>query len=152
MNDGYYIVTKLISGELVMSELVGEDEDFMVLENPMIVRTIPNIEKGKDVVIASPLCVFAHPDDTEYVIKKKNTIYIKKLQDSFVTQYLNLVEDFSEKIDTKSETLNWDKEDDAAFDTVKQKIDILYNLINSDKEEESDKEPKMVFTGNNTLN
>lgn len=148
----FYIITRLVSGEQVMASLLAEDENFILLKNPMIVRNIPNVEQQRDVVIASPLCIFADPEDTEYPLDKKNVLYIKKLHQSFVKQYEELVEEFNSETKAEDEELSWGVEEEVAFESVKKKIDLLHALLNPTEEKESEIDPRMVFTGNNTIN
>ena len=65
----FYIVMKLTSGEQVMAVLKEEDEEHVLLESPMCIKTIPILEAGREHVTAHPLCQFS--DDRTFVIAKR---------------------------------------------------------------------------------
>ena len=85
----YFVIVKLTSGEQVMSALQDEDEQFVLLSHPMVVRTIPNFETGREQVTVAPLCAFS--SDVEYTIEKKNVIFIKPLEEKYIEHYINVV-------------------------------------------------------------
>jgi hypothetical protein len=90
----FYVVVKLVSGENVLAILRAEDEDFIMLESPMCIKTIPNITLGREHVTAAPLCQFS--DDKEYVIDKKNIMFCKKLHHVFIAHYKRIVAESEE--------------------------------------------------------
>lgn len=90
-----YVVMKLVSGENVMAVLKKEDEDFIEVESPMCIRTIPVLETGREHITASPLCQFA-ADSSSYILDKKNLMFIKKMHHLFIPHYLRIVADHEE--------------------------------------------------------
>jgi hypothetical protein len=90
-----YIVIKLVSGENVMAVLKSEDEDFIEVESPMCIRTIPVLETGREHITASPLCQFAE-DSSSYVLDKKNLMFVKKMHHLFIPHYRKIVADHEE--------------------------------------------------------
>ncbi len=90
-----YVVMKLVSGENVMAVLKSEDEDFIEVESPMCIRTIPVIETGREHITASPLCQFSE-DSTSYVLDKKNLMFVKKMHHLFIPHYQKIVADHEE--------------------------------------------------------
>ncbi len=77
-----YVILKLSSGEQVMAVLHEEDDERVLLETPMCIRTIPVLDAGREHVTASPLCQFS--DDKVFVIHKKDIMFCKKLHHLFI--------------------------------------------------------------------
>jgi len=84
-----YVVVKLVSGENVMAILSAEDEEHIMLETPMCIRTTPILHARREHVTVSPLCQFS--DDTSFMIDKKNVMYVKKLHQVFIRHYQKMV-------------------------------------------------------------
>jgi len=151
-----YVILKLTSGEQVMSILREEDEDYILLEDPMCIKTIPVIESGKEHITAAPLCHFTA--DRDFVINKRNVLFVKKMHHLFVPHYLKIVEDHM-KADVfqpageKEESLIW--EDDFTPETAAKAVEQLKNIFEDEtKEEEVDWEAKLqnLVQGNDTIN
>lgn len=85
----FYVVVRLTTGEQIMSALQQEDDNYIQLLHPMLVRTIPNFETGKEHITASPFCAFT--EEESFVLDKKNILFIKPLKETFVPHYLNVV-------------------------------------------------------------
>lgn len=85
----FYVVVRLVTGEQIMSALQQEDDNYIQLLHPMLVRTIPNFETGKEHVTAAPFCAFT--EEESFVLDKKNVLFIKPLKEAFVPHYLNIV-------------------------------------------------------------
>ena len=86
-----FVVLKLVSGEQVMAVLRSEDEMFVELEAPMCIRTIPVVATNKEHITAHPLCQFT--DDVNYILDKKDVMFIKKMHHVFIPHYLRIVEE-----------------------------------------------------------
>jgi hypothetical protein len=86
-----FVVVKLVSGENVLAVLLEEDEDYIMLENPMCIRTTPDFDMGREHVTAHPLCQFS--DDKDYIISKKHMLFCKKMHHVFIPHYMRIVED-----------------------------------------------------------
>jgi hypothetical protein len=86
-----FVVLKLVSGEQVMAVLRSEDEMFVELESPMCIRTIPVVATNKEHITAHPLCQFT--DDVNYILDKKDVMFIKKMHHVFIPHYLRIVEE-----------------------------------------------------------
>jgi hypothetical protein len=87
----FYIVMKLTSGEQVMAVLKEEDDEHVLLESPMCIKTIPIVEQSREHVTAHPLCQFS--DDRTFVIAKRDIMFVKKLHHLFVPHYQRIVEE-----------------------------------------------------------
>lgn len=98
----FFVILKLTSGEQVMSALQDEDEQFVQLLHPMVVRTIPNFQTGREQVTVAPLCAFS--SDVEYIIDKKNVMFIKPLEEKYVDHYINVVKEHAQIKFTPRET------------------------------------------------
>ena len=117
MSNELYVIVKFTSGEQVMSILESEDETYIELKSPMVIKSIPIFEERKEHITAHPFCQFT--DDTFFIIDKKNVMFIKKLHDLFVPHYKRIVEEHEDmqpiKRNTdgsvsKAEDLKWDDE------------------------------------------
>lgn len=89
-----FVVVRLTTGEQMMCALEQEDDTYIELLHPMVVRTIPNLHTGKEHITASPLCVFSN--DKTYVLDKKNVMYIKPLSEMFIPHYMRIVQEHEE--------------------------------------------------------
>lgn len=112
-----FVVLKLVSGEQVMAVLRSEDEMFIEIESPMCIRTIPVIETHKEHITAHPLCQFS--DDVNYVLDKKDVMFVKKMHHIFIPHYLRIVEEHEkltvvneEKSAPRAEDLYWEEEEE----------------------------------------
>jgi hypothetical protein len=147
----FYIVMKLTSGEQVMAVLREEDEEHVLLESPMCIRTIPILEASREHVTAHPLCQFS--DDRTFVISKRDIMFVKKLHHLFIPHYQRIVAEH-ERIsfvskDQKQELL-W--EDDVDQEEAKRRISMLEDLAKTPKDEEEEKRYRVFIEGNDTIN
>jgi hypothetical protein len=85
----FYVVVRLVTGEQIMSVLQEEDDNYIQLLHPMLVRTIPNFETGKEHVTAAPFCAFT--EEESFILDRKNVLFIKPLKQAFVSHYINIV-------------------------------------------------------------
>jgi hypothetical protein len=110
----HFIIMKLTSGEQVMAVLREEDEDYVLVESPMCIRMIPLLEANREHITAHPLCHFS--DDKEYVLAKKDIMFIKNLHHAFVSHYIRIVEE-NERVNeyaprqNRAEDLTWEEEE-----------------------------------------
>ena len=132
----FYIVMKLTSGEQVMAVLKEEDDDHVLLESPMCIRTIPILDANREHITAQPLCQFS--DDRSFVIAKRDIMFVKKLHHVFIPHYQRIVKDHEDSTlfipAGQEDALDWDEEES--------------------EEEEIDWKEKLKFLvdGNETLN
>ena len=89
-----FVIVKFVSGEQVMCALQEEDELYVELLHPMIVKTIPNLQTGREHITAAPFCQFSRDDS--YLIEKKNVMFIKSMHSTFVPHYMRIVEEHAE--------------------------------------------------------
>jgi hypothetical protein len=148
----FFVVLKLCSGEQVMAVLREEDDDRILLETPMVMRTIPVLQTGREHVTAHPLCQFS--DDKIYVILKKDVMFCKKMHHVFVPHYIRIVKEHDESTsfidkDNNKEQLHWEDEESMTVDEAKKRIEMLASLIEENTEEEERK--STVVRGNDTV-
>ncbi len=154
MLDGseFFVVLKLTSGEQVMAVLREEDDDRILLETPMVMRTIPVLETGREHITAHPLCQFS--DDKIYVILKRDVMFCKKLHHVFVPHYMRIVKEHEETSfvsrEDKKESLHWEDEEPLTVEEVKKRVDMLASLLGNSNEEQEEMEPTFV-RGNDTI-
>lgn len=85
----FYVVLKLSTGEQIMGVLEQEDETHIQIISPMIIRSIPVPQEGKEHISAHPYCQFTN--DNVFDIDKKNVIYIKPLKEVMIPHYKKIV-------------------------------------------------------------
>ena len=147
----FYIVMKLTSGEQVMAVLREEDDDHVLLESPMCIRTIPILEASREHVTAHPLCQFS--DDRTFVIAKRDIMFVKKVHHLFIPHYQRIVaehEKLSFITKDQKEELLW--EDEVDQEEAKRRISMLEDLAKTPKDEEEEKRYRVFIEGNDTIN
>ena len=160
--DDYYVVLKLVSGEQVMATLIDEDDTHVVLHNPMIIRILPYIDKGKtkEQVTAVPLCQFS--DDEYYRIPRSSFMFLKTLHEMLIPHYNRIVEEQSESVLAKSNK-DGDMElieelfdgENLTVEEIHKRIEMLEELADEQEEiyepEEDIEEVRSFVAGNETL-
>lgn len=152
----FYIITKLTSGEQVMAVLKEEDDNFILIENPMVMKTSLDFEAGKERITASPLCAFS--DDKDFVLAKKNLLFVKKMHHIFVNHYKQIVEDYAQSSnfvpEGQAEALDWGDEEVPTPEEARKMIQQLKNVVGEKEEEEIDWKDKLrkLVPGNDTIN
>lgn len=150
----FYVVMKLVSGEQVMAVLRQEDEQHILVENPFVMRTAVDFEAGKERITAAPLCPFS--SDEEFVLDKKDVMYIKKLHHVFVHHYKNFVQEYSTSTNFvpagSQEELHWGDAPPTP-EEARSMINQLKNVLGEEEEEIDWKEKiKFLVDGNDTIN
>ena len=150
----FYIVMKLTSGEQVMAVLKEEDDEHVLLESPMCIKTIPLLEQGREHVTAHPLCQFS--DDRTFVIAKRDIMFVKKLHHLFVPHYQRIVAEH-EKISFVSKNKDGsvdelEYEDDLTQEEAVRRIAMLETLAKIPKDEEEESRYRVFVEGNDTVN
>lgn len=159
MNE-YFVIVKLVSGEQVMATLTDEDEGYVELHQPMVIRMVPFINNGKahEHVTAAPLCQFS--DDSYFRIPRSSIMFVKKLHDILVPHYTRIVDDHEATVlvkhDSKgnvkrAEDLDWGDEEEVeslTTEEIQRRIDILESLAEKEEQEE---ELTTFVEGNDTV-
>jgi len=147
----FYVIMKLTSGEQVMAVLKEEDDEHVLLQSPMCIKTIPILEAHREHVTAQPLCQFS--DDTTYVIAKRDIMFVKKLHHVFIPHYQRIVAEH-EKVSfiskDKKEEMLW--EDDVDQKEAKRRILMLEELAKIPKDEREEERYRVFVEGNETIN
>lgn len=88
-----YVFVKLTTGEQVLATLVSEDENYIEVLCPMLVKSIPFMlnDKTHERIISSPFCQYT--DDKIFTLPKTSVMFLKKMSDMFVPHYKNFVEE-----------------------------------------------------------
>lgn len=154
MLDGseFYVVLKLCTGEQVMAVLREEDDDRILLETPMVMRSIPVLETGREHITAHPLCQFS--DDKMYVILKKDVMFCKKLHHVFIPHYIKIVKEHEETAfiskEQKKELLeDWEDAEQMTVEEARKRIEMLADLLKKEPEEEE--RTITIVRGNDTV-
>lgn len=152
-SDDFYVVFKLTSGENVMAVLRQEDDRHVLVEHPMVMRSIMNLEAGKEHLTAAPLCAFT--DESDFVIPKKNILFMKKLHRVFIPHYQRIVNEHENTTlfvpPDQEEALSW--EDEMTPETARKAVQQLKSVLGIEEEEIDWKEKlKFLVDGNDTIN
>ena len=147
-DNDFYVILKLTTGENVMAVLRQEDEKHVLVEHPIVMRSVVNFEAGKEHLTAAPLCQFT--DEIDFVIAKTNIMYIKKLHQVFIPHYKKIVNQHEKTaafVSAESEEV-----EHLTPERARKSIEQL-NAIFEDKEE-NDWEDKIrnLVPGNDTIN
>jgi hypothetical protein len=90
----FFVVVRLTTGEQILCALTAEDDNYVEILHPMIVRSIQNFETGKEHITVAPFCVYSQ--ERNFIFDKKNVVFIKKLSQTFVPHYINTVREHEE--------------------------------------------------------
>jgi len=148
-NDELFVIIKLTSGEQMMAVLKSEDERYVELESPMTIRTIPIMGEQREHITAHPFCQFS--DDKNFVLDKRNVMFVKKLHHVFIPHYKRIVAEHEKPATLVTrdheEIVQHDPEE---LEEVRKKVELLQRFLGSKKEE--DKEYRFLVDGNDTIN
>lgn len=154
MLDGseFYVIVKLSSGEQMMAVLVNEDEDYIEIEYPMVMRMIPLIPEGREQITAHPFCQFSN--DRQFTLHKSDIMFVKKMHHVFIPHYQRIVRE-QEKTSLVAEgqetSLEWEDDQLSSVSDVEKKIQMLRSIAGM--EEEPHPSPMSTFVdGNDTIN
>ena len=139
-----FVVVRLTTGEQMMCALEQEDDVYIKLLHPMVIRSIPNFNTGREQITAAPLCAFSN--ETSFVIDKKNIVFIKSLSETFVPHYMRIVREHEG-------VSFFPREERITPEEAKKRIAMLANIFGDqlDEELEEKTETKPVFIeGNDT--
>jgi hypothetical protein len=150
--DEFYVVFKLTSGENVMAVLRNEDDQHVLVEHPMVMRSIMNFEAGKEHLTAAPLCAFT--DESDFVIPKNNILFMKKLHHVFIPHYQRIVNEHENTTlfvpNGQEEALSW--EDEMTPETARKAVQQLKGILGEEEEIDWKEKLKFLVDGNDTLN
>ena len=146
-----FVVIKLNTGEQLLGVLEQEDEDFIQILDPMLIKTIPVLSEGREHVTAHPYCQFT--GDNVYDIDKRNVIFMKPMLASMIPHYLRIVKDHEDspamKTNKRAEDLDWGDEEKITREEAIRRIQMLEDITGiSVKEEEED--TRWYIEGNDT--
>ena len=152
MLDGteFYVIVKLTSGEQMMAVLVNEDDEYIEIEYPMVMRSIPVLSEGKEHVTAHPFCQFS--DDRNFTLHKSNIMFVKRLHHVFIPHYQRIVNEHEKTTFAPQDqsNLEWD-DSEMSIEEAKRRIEMIRSIAGMDKEEE--KQTTSVFVeGTDTIN
>lgn len=150
-----YVAVRLTTGEDLLAVLTDEDEHYIKLEEPMVMKSLVNYDSGREHIIAKPLCMFT--DEKSFVISKKNVLFVKKMFHGYVQHYQRIVDEFNQTL--SSEDFGFSPpdatEEDISSEQFQRKLNLLKYIqaVISSKEEQQEEEDTRVYVqGNNTIN
>lgn len=150
-----YVALRLVTGEELLAVLTDEDEHYIKLEQPMVMKSLVNYESGREHIVAKPLCMYT--DDTSFVISKKNVLFVKKMFHGYIQHYQRIVDEFNQTLSTEDFGFTPPDSTDEVNTTedLQRKVNLLKYLQSmlSPTEEDEDTDDKRVYIqGNNTIN
>lgn len=100
------IVVKLINGDLFMAKMLNEGQDFILVEDPISVRTIPVTTDGGSIekTVTNPYCTMTQ--EREFSFERSHVVFVKPLHPTVVGYYLKLVDTFNEEFAGLDERIN----------------------------------------------
>ena len=149
----FYVVLKLSTGEQIMGTLEQEDETHVQILDPMIIRTIPVINEGREHVTAHPYCQFT--GDNVFDIEKRNVIFIKPLLTTMIPHYLRIVKEHENspalRTQKRAEDLDWGDGGEITREEAIRRIQMLEGITGiSVAEQEEEPEDNWFIEGNDT--
>jgi hypothetical protein len=156
MLDGteFYVILKLTSGEQMMAVLRSEDEEYIEIEYPMVMRMIPVMSEGREHITAHPFCQFS--DDRQFTLHKNDIMFVKKLHHVFIPHYQRIVREHEKTSlitnngrEKQETSLEWEDEV-MTVEEAKKRIEMLRSIA---KMEEDEPLPTSTYVnGNDTIN
>ena len=131
-----------------MAVLRQEDEEHVLVEHPMIMRSVLNFEAGKEHLTASPLCQFT--DEIDFVIPKTNIMFMKKLHQVFIPHFKRIVDQHEKTaafVSSDSEEI-----EHLTPERARKAIEQLNAIFGDKQENEWEEKLKNLVPGNDTIN
>lgn len=146
-----FVIAKMVSGENVMACLNAEDDYYVELEYPILIRMMPTPLPNREAIAATPYCQFS--GDTKFLISKRNIMFIKKLHPSFVPHFMRFASEYEEtafvaKEQTKHQMEAFGEEE-MTLEEIQRRIDMLESIAGGDESEIP--EEKNFIDGNDTI-
>ena len=171
--DAHYVIVKFNSGEQVMAVLSDDTHQYVELLYPMTLKLTPYLSEGKtqEKITASPFCQFS--DDKYYQIPKSSIMFVKKLHESLIPHFLNLLDEASVDFvpakheDVTEQKLYWDDEEELddhiiseeelqklTPEEIEKRVSMLEDILSGLDTIIKDEEPEKRFfvEGNDTVN
>lgn len=100
-----YVTLELVSGTILIAELLNETNEGVVVLNPIRIKLVPvHDETGyHEHAVTSVYSQFT--DEIDFVFDWKNIVYCKDLSSKMVAQYKKLVLAFGEERNQESESI-----------------------------------------------
>jgi len=82
-----FVVLKLVTGEQLLAEVLYEFEDSIVINFPILLKTVPLVKDGivYERVATAEYCSFT--DDKEFNIHRKDIVFVKPMSKSIELLY-----------------------------------------------------------------
>jgi hypothetical protein len=140
-----YVIMKLTTGEQIMCVLEQEDATHMQILDPMLIKSIPIINEGKEHITAHPYCQFT--DDNVFDIDKKNIIFVKRMKEIMIPHYQRIVMQHNGEGEMQ-------EEERLTAEEARKRIKMLANIFGEELDNalgEPEEEPNTwYFDGNDT--
>lgn len=123
------VIVRLITGEELIAAITEDEDTFIELKFPMQVKSVPSIEDGnmKYETTIFPWCSFT--DDRYFRLNKSHVMFHKKLHNSFIQQYIDLVDYYCKEKEVRQnkngyiEEIETEEDLDAAVGMLESMID-----------------------------
>lgn len=145
MIDHEYVTIKLSNGENIICVLVGEEDEYLVVMYPIVMKTtrVEIDNKPKEILTGSVWCPFT--DDVIFDIYKNDIIFIKSTNESTTAYYKKF-------IDTSVIDQFMDNDLFNEFGINEQNSAEQIELIDELVDELNDIDEYFLIKGNNTIN
>jgi hypothetical protein len=147
----------MTNGEQVMACLNNEDEHYVELEYPILIRMVPTNHPNRESIAATPYCQFS--TDTKFLIDKRNIMFIKRLHPSFVPHFLRFAGEYDEMSnyitsqEDRSRNLEeiFEGEEELTADELNRRMEMLAAIAGVEEEETEEDFLKHFVRGNDTI-
>ena len=154
--DELIVIIKMSNGEQVMACLEGEDERYVELEYPILIRMMPSEFPNREQIAATPYCQFT--DDVRFVIDKRNIMFIKKLHPQFIPHFQRFAAEYEQtefttnRAERKRQMADlegtWGDEEPLTQEEVDKRLDMLESILGAEEDAE---EEGIYVEGNDTI-
>lgn len=138
-----YTVLKLITGETILGLYEGEDEKFVKIDYPVMIKNTLIPELDREAITAVPYCPFS--ESTSFILEKNHIVYIKKLHPSFIPHYKRFVKIY----DTALVAASIDDGPDTV-EELQERLDHLDSLRGTDDKLTTEDVLRNFVLGNDT--
>jgi hypothetical protein len=153
--DELIVIIKMSNGEQVMACLEGEDERYVELEYPILIRMMPSEFPNREQIAATPYCQFT--DDIRFVVDKRNIMFIKKLHPQFIPHFQRFAAEYEQTEFTTNRAERqrqmadlegtWGDEEPLTQEEVDKRLDMLESILGVEETEEEG----IYVEGNDTI-
>jgi len=151
-----FVIARMTNGDQVMACLNSEDKYFVEFGYPILIRMIPTPFPNRETIAATPYCQFS--EETNYIIDKRNIMFIKRLHPSFVPHFLRFANEYEnmagrvEHREDRSKQLQeiFEGEGELSVEEINRRMQMLEAIAGMEETTEEE-DTKYIVSGNDTV-